>query len=85
MKEGASAVKQMQKDANIDDMAELNEELAEMRDQQQEMQEMWADKANEGNDDLLAELDELEAENVAAEMAGMQAGTGFIANQNKQA
>ena len=33
MKEGANAVKQMQKEANIDDMAELNEELAEMRDQ----------------------------------------------------
>ena len=33
MKEGAQAVKQMQKEANIDDMAELNEELAEMRDQ----------------------------------------------------
>ena len=32
MKEGANAVKQMQKEANIDDMAELNEELAEMRD-----------------------------------------------------
>jgi hypothetical protein len=30
MKEGANAVKQMQKEANIDDMAELNEELAEM-------------------------------------------------------
>jgi len=32
MKEGANAVKQMQKEANIDDMAELNEELAEMRE-----------------------------------------------------
>ena len=83
MKEGANAVKQMQKEANIDDMAELNEELAEMRDQQQEMQEMWADKAEEGNDDLLAELNELEAENVEAEMAGMSVGTGYIANQNK--
>ena len=47
------------------------------------MQEMWAEKAEEGNDDLLAELNELEAENVEAEMAGMSVGTGYIANQNK--
>ena len=43
------------------------------------MQEMWAAKAEEDNEDLFAELDQMEADEIANQMAEAVPGTGYIA------
>ena len=40
---------------------------------------MFAGAAEEGKDDLLAELDDMEAENIEAEMAALEVGNMPIA------
>ena len=56
-------------------MRDLQEDVAER-------QQFFADAGAEGNEDLMDELDELEALNVEEEMQAMNVGTGHIAQQN---
>ena len=51
----------MNKQMNVDDIADLKDELADQMAEIEERQEFFADAAKEGEDDLLNELDELEA------------------------
>ena len=46
---------------------------------------MWADKAEEGNEDLFAELDQMEADEIANQMSEAVPGTGYIAAPQQQA
>ena len=71
MKSGKDAIKNLQKEANIDDIADVKADLEEMMAEHSEAQEMWAGYANEGKDELLDELEELEAESAQKELEAM--------------
>ena len=71
MKSGKNAIEQLNKQANVDDIADLKEELDDMMAENEEKQDYWAKIGNEGKEDLLAELDELEADMAAKEMEEM--------------
>ena len=53
--------------------------MAENMDEIQARQELFAGAAEEGKDDLLAELDEMEADALAGELEDMEVGSAFIA------
>ena len=59
MKQGAGAIKELNKLADVDDIAELQDELADMKADADERGEFFANMAQEGNEDLLGELDDL--------------------------
>ena len=56
---------------NVDDVAELKDELDDLMADNAERQDFFANVAKEGEDELLGELDELEAMVLEKEMSGM--------------
>jgi len=78
MKEGKNAMDQMNKEIDIDDIADLQDDLADQQAQIEERQNFFAEVADEGKEDLLAELDELEALAVEDELDDMQINAGPI-------
>ena len=58
----------MNKQMNVDDIADLKEELEDQMAEIQERQEFFANAAEEDKEDLLGELDELEALAMEEEM-----------------
>ena len=68
MKSGKNAISQLNKEANVDDIAELKDELDDMMAENEEKQNYWASIGNEGKEDLLAELDDIEAELAAKDL-----------------
>ena len=52
----------MNANMDVDSIAELQDDMAEQMEEVNARQELFANYAEEGKDDLLAELDELEAE-----------------------
>ena len=71
MKIGKSTITQLNKEANIDDIAEMKDELDDMMAENEEKQNYWASIGNEGREDLLAELDDIEAELAAKDLDEM--------------
>ena len=69
----------MNKQMDVDSIADLQDDMAENMQEVNERQELFAGAAQEGQDDLLAELDDMEAENVEAELAAMEVGNMPIA------
>ena len=59
---------------DVDSIADLQDEMAENMQEVQERQDLFAAAAEEGKDELLDELDELEAEALAGEIEGMEVG-----------
>ena len=82
MKQGAGAIKELNKQADVDDIAELQDELADMKADADERGEFFANMAQEGNDELLDELNELEADAVEEEMGNMNINNNFIPQAN---
>ena len=82
MKQGAGAIKELNKQADVDDIAELQDELADMKADADERGEFFANMAQEGNDELLDELNELEADAVQQEMGNMNINNNFIPQAN---
>ena len=82
MKQGAGAIKELNKQADVDDIAELQDELADMKADADERGEFFANMAQEGNDELLDELNELEAYAVEEEMGNMNINNNFIPQAN---
>ena len=82
MKQGAGAIKELNKQADVDDIAELQDELADMKADADERGEFFANMAQEGNDELLDELNELEADAVEQEMGNMNINNNFIPQAN---
>ena len=72
MKNAAGAMKDLNKQANVDDIADLKEELDDMMAENEEKQNYFAGMANENKDELLAELDELEADALAGELEALE-------------
>ena len=61
----ASVVKELNKQANVDDIAELQDELRDLQEDVAERQQFFADAGAEGNEELEGELDDLVADEVA--------------------
>ena len=79
LKSGHAAQQELAKEANLDQMQDLVDEMEEARADREEMQDFFADKAMEGQDEALNELDALEAEMLGEEMGKMTVGVGAIA------
>ena len=62
LKAGNQAISKMNANMDVDSIAELQDDMAEQMEEVNARQELFANYAEEGKDDLLAELDELEAE-----------------------
>lgn len=71
IKDGKNAIGTLNKQMNVDDIADLRDELDDLMAENNERQEFFAGIANENNDELLGELDELEAEMAEKELQGM--------------
>lgn len=71
IKAGKDAMKEMNKNMELDDIQDLKDDLEDQMAEMNEKQEFFAGIANEGNDELLGELDELEALAMDDEMKEM--------------
>ena len=69
----------MNKQMNVDDIADLKEELEDQMAEIQERQEFFANAAEEDKEDLMGELDELEALAMEEEMENVQISNAPIA------
>ena len=79
IKAGKDAIENMNKQMNVDDIADLKDEMEDLQAEINERQEFFAEVAQEGQDELLDELDALEADALAGELEGLDAiGTGAI-------
>ena len=78
MKEANEKIKEMNEVVNADTVAEVQENLAENMQQVEERQDLFAAAAEEGKDDLLAELDELEADALAEGLEDMEVNNAPI-------
>ena len=74
LKTGTSALENLNKQADVDTIADLQDQMAEVQQEVEERQELFAGAAMEGQDELLGELDELEAEAMAGELEGLDLG-----------
>ena len=71
IKDGKTAISTLNKQMNVDDIADLKDEIDDLMAENNERQEFFAGIANENNDELLDELDKLEAEMAEKELQGM--------------
>ena len=78
LRAGNQAIGNMNAQMDVDSIADLQDEMAENMQEVQERQDLFAAAAEEGKEDLLAELDELEADALAGELEGMEVGVAPI-------
>ena len=71
MRTGKDAIKAANKQMDIEDIAELKEEMDDIMAENAERQNFFADVAKDGQEDLLAELDDWEAEATKKELMEM--------------
>ena len=83
MKTGKNAIQNFNKQINVDDIADLKDELDDMMAENQERQDYFAGIAQDGNDELLGELDEWEAEAAEKELQEMDINPQPIINKPK--
>ena len=69
----------MNKKLDIDEIADLKDELADMQAENEERQNFFAEAANADQDELMDELDALEAENIEEEMEKMDIADDYVA------
>ena len=78
----------MNKQMNVDDIADLKEELEDQMAEIQERQEFFANAAEEDKEDLMGELDELEALAMEEEMEQVPISnapiTGAVAQEQQK-
>ena len=72
LRAGNQAIGTMNQQMDVDSIADLQDEMAENMQEVQERQDLFAAAAEEGKEDMLAELDELEAEALAGEIDEME-------------
>ena len=84
IKDGKNAIGTLNKQMNVDDIADLKEELDDMMAENAERQDYFANIAKEGEDELKDELDELEALMAEEELKDMDIiNTGPIKQKAK--
>lgn len=71
IKTGKNAIQSLNKQMDVDDIAELRGEMEDLMAENNERQKFFADIADENADELEAELDVLDAEMAALEMKEM--------------
>ena len=75
MKTGATTMKQMNDQMQVEELEELKDDLADQMADMEDRQAFFAEAAEgDADDELLAELDGLEADAVGAEIDGMEVG-----------
>ena len=74
----------MQEGINVDDLADLQDDMAEVEANRQEIADMFTAVAEEGKDELLDELNDLEAEALEDEL-GAEMDLGPMASIPAQA
>ena len=74
MKNAAALMKQQNKEMNLDDMHDLKDDLDDMMAENNERQDYFAQIAEDGNDEILDELNDLEALALEDEMNQMNLG-----------
>ena len=74
IKNGKDAIQGLNKQMNVDDIAELKDDLDDMMAENEERQDYFAGIAQEGQDDLIGELDDLEAEMAMGDLDAMDIG-----------
>ena len=79
LRAGNQAITNMNKNMDVDSIADLQDEMAENMQEIQERNELFSAAAEENKDDLLAELDDMEAEALEGELEAMEVGTMPIA------
>ena len=82
LKVGNTAIGNMNAKMDVDSIADLQDDMAEQMQEVQERQDLFAGVAEEGKDDLLDELNELEADALAGEMDDILVPQAPIAGQN---
>ena len=80
LKAGNQAIGTMNKAMDVDAIEDLKEQMEENMYEVQERQELFASAAEEGKDDLLAELDDMEAEAMMGEIDGFVVSNDPIAD-----
>ena len=83
LRAGNQAIGNMNKQMDVDSIADLQDEMAENMQEVQERQDLFAAAAEEGKEDMLAELDELEAEALAGELDEMDVVNAPIAQADR--
>ena len=75
---GNKAIGAMNKQMDVDDIAELNDAMREHMDEAEERANIFKEVAEEANDDLLGELEKMEREAVGADIDAMVVPGGRI-------
>ena len=79
LSDASKATEQLNKQLDIDKLEDIKEKLDDQRADMEEKTEFFVQAANiEDQDDLLAELDELEAEQAAEELESIEIGKGAV-------
>ena len=73
---GNEQIKQISAQVDVNDIDDIMEELAEQEQERLQRNQVFADFAEEGKEELLEELDQIEAEALAGEI------TGTVVNSN---
>ena len=68
LKQGNKTTQKMQEGINADDLADLQDDMAETEANRAEIADMFTAVAEEGKDDLMDELNDLEAEALEDEL-----------------
>ena len=79
MIEANKAIRNMKEDCDVDTIADLQDDLAENMQEVIERNKMFAEVAEEGKEDLLAELDELEADVIEGQLNETEVSNAPIA------
>ena len=81
MRTGKDAIKAANKQINVDDIADLNDELQDIMAENAERQDFFKGIAEDGKDDLLKELEDWEAEATEKELMDMDLKSQPIINK----
>ncbi len=86
MSQGQKAVDQLNKKLDIDKMEDIKEKMDDLRADMEEKNEFFINAAKvEDDEELMNELEELEAEMAADELEQVEIGTGHIQAQGAAA
>ena len=84
MKLGQQTIAQVQEKVSIQEFENLNDKIQENLEQHNELNDFFADKAEEGKDELMDELNGLTDLDDLAKLDDVQIGDKVVKNQNKK-
>lgn len=78
LNEGQKAIAQINKQVDVDRLEDIKEKIQEQQDEMEGIRDFFAETGREGQDELMDELEELEAELAKEDMDKIEIGTGAI-------